>query len=191
MPQVVESQALDVGGLADPLEGLGDRVRAHSPYPAIDTSGQDVQNAQGGCGERHPARRPGLRLGDQENSRLTVHVFPTHGRDLPAAHGGLDRPGNDRANLPAVGLRGGEKAREFVVHQAPVAALGEFGALALDEVQRVRQGLHAPSGAGGIEEMGEQGETDPNRVRGQSPRLEIADRLRDVLAPDTRQHALP
>ena len=42
MPQIVERQALDTGGLADPLEGLGDRVGAHGPYPTIEAPWQTV-----------------------------------------------------------------------------------------------------------------------------------------------------
>ena len=162
MPQVVEGQALNVGGLADPLEGLGDRIGAHivgrmayAPHPAIDTPGQDVQDAQGRRGKRHPPGRPGLRFRDQEYPGLTVQVVPAHGRDLPATHGGLDGPGDEGAYLATVGVGGGQEAGEFVVDEATVAATREFGTLALDEVHGVRQGLHSPCGARGVEEMGE------------------------------------
>ena len=184
MPQVVEGQALDTSRLTDLLEGLGDRIGAHisgrmayAPYPAIDTPGQDVQDAQGRRGKRHPPGRPGLRFRDQEYPGLTVHVVPAHGRDLPATHGGLDGPDDDigdtdpRMRARVIGLCGRQEASLLIADQAAVTSTGELGALALDEVYGVRQGLHAPGGAGGIEEMGEQGETDPNRVRGQAPRL--------------------
>ena len=151
MPQIMEGQALDPGRLADSLEGLGDRIGAHGPHAPIDAPGELIQDPQRRRGERHPPWRPGLRLWDQEDSRLTVQVVPAHGRDLPASHGGFDGPGDEGADLAAVGVGGGQEAREFVGDEAAGPPARKFGALALHEVHRVRQGFHAPGGAGGVE----------------------------------------
>ena len=155
MAQIMEGQAFNTGGLADPLEGLGDRIGADAPHPAIDAPWQPVQDPQRRRGERHPPGRAGLRFRYQQHPGLTVQVVPAHGRNLPTTHGGFDGPGDEGAYLAAVGRRGGQEAGEFVVDEATVAATREFGTLALDEVHGVRQGLHSPCGARGVEEMGE------------------------------------
>ncbi|MHB1610014.1 MAG: hypothetical protein ACYCXX_15590 [Acidiferrobacter thiooxydans] len=51
-------------------------------------------------------------------------MLPAHSRDLPAAYSGLDGPGDDRADLAAVGLGGRKKSSLFVAPKAPVAAGG-------------------------------------------------------------------
>ncbi|MHB1633586.1 hypothetical protein [Acidiferrobacter thiooxydans] len=81
-------------------------------------------------------------------------MVPAHRRDLPATHGGFDRPGDEGAGLAPVGVGGGQEAREFVADQAAVAAAGELGALAPDKFHGVTQGLHTPGGAGDVEEVG-------------------------------------
>ena len=196
MPQVMEGQSLDAGGLADPLEGLGDRIGAHAPHPAIDAPGDLVQDSQCRRGERHPPGRPGLRLGDQQDARLPVQVVPAHGRDLPAAHGGFDRPGDDVGDTDArMGARvisqcGCQEAGLLVADQAAVASTGELGALALDEIHGVRQGLHAPGGAGDVEQVGEKIDFFVDRRRGRAFLAALFDVIRDVLASDGGQGPL-
>ena len=95
----------------------------------------------------HPPGRPGLRFRNQEHPGLiapriggAVQVFPAHGGDLSATHGGFD----GRAQWRPEGAR-------FVGDEAAGAGTGELGALTLDEVHGICQGgLHAPGRAGRV-----------------------------------------
>ena len=120
MAQIVEGEAFNGGRLADALKGLADRIGAHAPHPAIEASWEPVQDRQRGRRERYPPGRPGLRFRDQEHPCLPVQVVPAHGGDLPAPHGGFDRPGDEGAYLPAVDGSGVQEAGLLVVGQATI-----------------------------------------------------------------------
>ena len=145
-----KGQALDPGGLTDPLEGLGDRIGTHTPHPAIEAPGQPVQGRQRRRRERHPPRRPGLRLGDQKHPGLAVQVVPAHGGGLPAAHGGLDGPGNEGADFTAICVSGGQEAGLLIVHQTPGSRIrgGRSTNIANGVYER-----DAPFFAGSLEDM--------------------------------------
>ena len=187
MAQIMEGQALDTGRLADSLEGLGDGIGAHTPYPAIEAPGDLIQDRQRGCGKRHPPRCPGLRFRDQEYPGPAVQVVPAHGRDLPATHGGFDGPCDEGADLAAVGMGGGEEAREFVVDEAAGAAIWELGLA--DHLYGVRERRHAPFSAGDIEEVGEEGEIQADGIRSGPFRLPLLHEGRNILALDARHRS--
>ena len=63
--QIVKGQTRDASGLADPLEGLGDGVRAHAPYFPIQAARQGAKYRKRSCGQRYPPGRARLGFRDQ------------------------------------------------------------------------------------------------------------------------------
>ncbi len=94
---------------------------------------------------------------------------------------------DDLAYLPTVGLGGDQEPRPLISDEAAVASLGELGTLAFHEIHGVGEGLHAPGGAGDVEQVGEEGEIQADGVRACAPRRAVLYIGHNVFAPDTRQ----